>query len=216
MINLFLKDCSTLFTPQGVQRSNFEFDISDYFDEGGVFDDSYNSGSIDFLDDCDFYESLSSMVSSLEDISLYSSYSSYSGVIPEPYISYFSDIFASPDHFFDDYVAFVTQEYSGSYSSTVYNMFVSDNLLYNGSSFSGSGTIYKYYSSSRFPTFEHYSDSNFSFTPGSGAVFTSLSSPYPDFTVTSLSSVRILYALFFAFLIFSFHFMFHVKHSQRR
>ena len=216
MINLFSKDCVTLLTPTGVQRRNFEFDLSDYFDDGSVFDDSYNSGSIDFLDNSDFYESLSSVVSSLDDISLYSSYSSYSDVIPEPYISYFSDIFASPDHFFDDYVAFVTRESSGSHSSTVYNMFVSDNLVYNGSSFSGSGTIYKYYLSSKFPTFQHYSDSSFSFTPGSGAVFTSLPSPYPDFTVTSLSSVRILYALFFGFLIFSFSFMFHVKHTIRR
>ena len=90
MINLFSKDCVTLLTPTGVQRRNFEFDLSDYFDDGSVFDDSYNSGSIDFLDNSDFYESLSSVVSSLDDISLYSSYSSYSDVIPEPYISYFS------------------------------------------------------------------------------------------------------------------------------
>lgn len=216
MINLFSKDCATLLSPQGVQRRNFEFDLSDYYDEGSVFDDSYNSGSIDYLDDDVFYDSLSSMVSSLEDISLYSSYGSYFGVIPEPYLTYFSDLFASPEHFFSDYVAFVSQEHSGSYSSTVYNMFISDNLSYNGSSFSGSGTMYKYYTSSRFPCFTYSQDSSFSFSPGSGAVFTSLSSPYPDFTVTSLSSVRILYALFFGFLIFSFIFMFHVKHSLRR
>lgn len=216
MNNLFLKDCATLFTPEGVQRRNFEFDFSDYYDDGSLFDDSYNSGSIDYLDDDVFYDSLSSMVSSLEDISLYSSYGSYFGVIPEPYLTYFSDLFASPDHLFSDYVAFVSHESSGQYSSTVYNMFISDNLSYNGSSFSGSGIMYKYYTSSRFPSFTYSQDSSFSFSPGSGAVFTSLPSHYPDFTVTSLSSVRILYALFFGFLIFSFIFIFHVKHSSRR
>lgn len=215
MINLFSKDCVTLSTPQGVQRRNFEFDISDYFDEVGDFDDSHNSSAIDFLDDSEFYDSISSMASSLEDISLYSSYSSFHGTIPEPYLTYFSDLYASPNHFFDDYVAFVTQESSGSYTSTVYNMFISSDLVYTGNSFSGSGTLYKYYNSSRFPTYTYSQDSSFSLSVGSGAVFTSLPSPFPDFTVTTLASVRILYALFFAFLILSFSFMFHVKHTSR-
>lgn len=216
MINLFLKDCATLSTPQGAQRRNFEFDISDYFDEGSAFNDAFNSSAIDFLDDSEFFESLSSLASSLEDISLYSSYSSYYGTIPEPYLTYFSDLYASPNHFFDDYVAFVSQESRGSYTSTVYNMFISSDLVFTGNSFSGSGTLYKYYTSNRFPTYTHIQDSSFYLSVGSGAVFTSLPSPFPDFTIISLSPVRILYALFFAFLIFSFFFMFHVKHLTRR
>lgn len=214
MINLFLKDCATLHKPDGVQRHNFNW--GDLYDVGGDLDDiSYGSGSFP-----DFYDfgslPFDDIVSTLEDISLYSSYSSYSGVIPEPYLTYFSSLYANPEFLFSDYVAFVTQESFGSYSSTVYNMFISDDLVYNGGSFSGSGTLYKYYSSSRFPTFVHSRDSSFHLSVGSGAVFTSLSSPFPDFTVPYLSSRYVLYALFFAFLIFSFMFMFHVKHSPRR
>lgn len=216
MINLFLKDCVTLSTPQGVQRRNFEFDISDYFDDGSAFDDPRNSTVMDFLDDSEFFESISSMASTLEDISLYSSYSSFYGTIPEPYLTYFSNLYASSNHLFDDYVAFVSRESSGSYTSTAYNMFISSDLVFTGNSFSGSGTLYKYYTSNRFPTYTYTQDSSFSLSVENGAVFTSLPSPFPDFTISSLSSVRILYALFFAFLIFSFFFMFHVKHSARR
>lgn len=214
MINLLLKDCATLRKPDGAQRHNFNF--GDLYDVGGDLDDiSYGSGVFPNSDDFDG-TSFDDIVSTLEDISLYSSYSAYSGVIPEPYLTYFSSLYANPEYVFSDYVAFVTHESSGSYTSTVYNMFISDDLVYNGGSFSGSGTLYKYYTSSRFPTFVHSEDSSFYLSVGSGAVFTSLPSAYPDFTVPYLSSRYALYALFFGFLIFSFLFMFHVKHSTRR
>lgn len=214
MINLYSKDCAALRKPDGAQRHNFNW--GDLYDVGGDLDDiSYGTGD---LSDFDVFnsDSFDDLVSTLDDISLYSSYSAYFGVIPEPYLTYFSSLYANPEFIFSDYVAFVTQEYSGSYSSTVYNMFISDDLVYNGGSFSGSGTLYKYYTSSRFPAFVRLQDSSFHLSVGSGAVFTSLSSPFPDFTVPYLSSRYVLYALFFGFLIFSFMFMFHVKHSTRR
>lgn len=161
------------------------------------------------------WQAITNNTMSLEDsIELYSTYNTYSGVIPEPYLTYFSSLYSK--EVFSNYVSFVTQETSGSYTSTVYNMFISDDLIYNGSSFSGSGTLYKYYTSSRFPTYTYAQDSSFVLVPHSGAVFSSLPSPYPDFTVTHLSGRYVLYALFFVFLFFCFSSLFHVKHYFKR
>lgn len=217
MINLFLKDLHGLLPPGGGQTANF----SEVFEDVPEDYNPTRAIPLDFSDLdstlLDMWDSITSLSSGLDSLSeAYSSFNTYPGVIPEPYITYFSSIFLMPEYFFSDYVAFVTQEFSGSYSSTVYNFFVSPNLSFSGSSFSGSGTLYKYYSSSRFPTYVVDLEPSFSLRLGSGAVFTSLSgTPYPDFTATTLSSRYVLYALFFIILWLAAAAMFHVKRLVR-
>lgn len=198
-MNLFFKDSVGLHLPEGLQvpefKEIFEEVPQDYNPTRAVPIDYSDS----FLDVC---SAITDISSSLEDIESYSSYNSSFGVIPEPYITYFSDLYAQTR--WSDYVAFVTQETSGSYTSTVYNCFVGD-IAYNGSTFSGNGTLYKYYASSRFPTYVHYIDSNFSYSPGSGAAFTSVSgTPYPDFTSNLATGYYTLYFLVLIFLLICF------------
>lgn len=210
-MNFFLKSSASL----QMQRRNFE----EIFPE---LPEDYNPTRAIPIDYTEIFDTLNNMweaitnntVAMQDGIELYSAYNTYSGIIPEPYLTYFSSLYAK--EIFSDYVSFITQETSGTYTSTVYNMFISDNLIYNGSSFSGSGTLYKYYTSSRFPTYTYLQDSAFTLVPSSGAVFSSLPGPFPDFTVTYLSSRYVLYALFFAFLFFCFSSLFHVKHYFRR
>lgn len=194
-MNFFSKSSALLRS----QRRNFE----EIFPEVPEDYNPTRAIPIDYVEISDtlnnMWEAITNSTTTMQDsIELYNSYNTYSGVIPEPYLTYFSALYAKES--FSDYVSFVTQETSGSYTSTVYNMFISQDLVYNGSSFSGSGTLYKYYTNSRFPTYTYSQDSAFTLVPSSGAVFSSLSSPYPDFTVTHLSGRYVLYALFFAFL----------------
>ena len=176
-MNLFLKDFVGLHLPEGLQAPEFK----EIFEEVPQDYNPTRAVPIDYSDSfLDVWSAITDISSSLEDIESYSSYNSSFGVIPEPYITYFSDLYAQTR--WTDYVAFVTQETSGSHTSTVYNCFVGD-IAYNGSTFSGNGTLYKYYASSRFPTYVHYIDSNFSYSPGSGAAVATLAVSYTHLTL---------------------------------
>lgn len=184
-------------------------EFSDFFDEVPQGFEPTRAVPVE-VDYKEFTDTLYNMYSVLTDntiatntlIDTYSSYSPSYGVIPEPYLTYFSSLYAKS--VLQDYVAFVTQERSGNYTTTVYNMFISPDLTYSGSSFSGSGTLYKYYTSSRWPTYTYNQDNNFYLSISSGAVFSSLPGPFPDFTVSYVAPRLVLYALFFAFLCYSF------------
>lgn len=216
-MNLFLKDSFCLLQPLGWQTEEFSEvfeDVPEEYNPTRAIPLDFSSLDSTLLDMWDSITSLSYGLDSF--VESYSSFGTSYGIIPEPYLTYFSSIFAMPEHFFSDYVAFVTQEFSGSYSSTVYNFFISPDLSFSGSSFSGSGTLYKYYSSSRFPTYVVDLEPSFFLRLGSGAIFTSLSgTPYPDFTATTLAPRYALYAIFFVTLWLAAASMFHVKRLVR-
>ncbi len=204
-MNFFLKSshCSAADSQQSANA-----DFSDAFLPSIELDSTHNSSA--------FWEEFTliqhntfSAISSLADsVSLYSSYNSYTGVIPSPYLDYIRDI--RLQYLDRDYVSFVTQETkyvnNSTYRSTVYNIFVSDSLDFNGNSYTGSGILYKYYSSPSlyFPTYSSTLDSSFYFAPGSGAVWSSLPGSAPDFCRSVYGPYYCLFFMFFIFIYFCF------------
>lgn len=184
------------------EQARASFNLQDAFLPTDKIDSSNNTSA--YLED--IQDSIQSLADSIQ---LYSSYNSHTGVIPQPYLDYLIDI--RLQYLQRDYVAFVTQETkhvnNNTYRSTVYNIFISSSLTYNGSSYSGSGILYKYYGSSNsyFPTYTALQDSSFSVSVGTGAHWSSLStSTAPDFCRTSYGSYYCLFFMFFIFIYLCF------------
>lgn len=182
------------------EQARASFNLQDAFLPTDKIDSSNNTSA--YLED--IQDSIQSLADSIQ---LYSSYDSYTGVIPQPYLDYLRDI--RLQYLERDYVAFVTQETKyvnhNTYRSTVYNIFISDSLSYNGSFYSGSGILYKYYGSPNnyFPTYTALQDSSFSFSAGTGAHWSSLPSA-PDFCRTSYGPYYCLFFMFFIFIYLCF------------
>lgn len=200
-MNLFLKDSALRGLPEGSALPNFQ--LSDAFSDVPPSPTSSTRAFLDMADNLDSF------------IELYSNYTPYSSIIPEPYLTYMQSLVL--DNFFHDYVAFVTQETSGSYYTTVYNIAFGD-LIYTGSSISATGsvTLYKMYTSNRFPQYRVSTDSSFSLSLGSSLVYTNLESPYPNFALPVLSGWYVLFALFFGFVMFCFARFFYVRFFKLR
>lgn len=90
-MNLFFKDSVGLHLPEGLQAPEFK----EIFEEVPQDYNPTRAVPIDYSDSfLDVCSAITDISSSLEDIEFYSSYNSSFGVIPEPYITYFSDLYA--------------------------------------------------------------------------------------------------------------------------
>jgi hypothetical protein len=152
------------------------------------YDDNYFGPS-------DFSLFLSSLSSELKAV-----VSPSSRLLSSPYYDYLvSYAMARPPLY--HYVCYVTSRYMSNRTYYYYNIAISDNLLYNGSSFSGNVTIYSIRDDA---TISVSSDSSFVLNPGNSLVFTDLDSHYPDIC----SPFRFNYALFFVITIVILYYVF--------
>lgn len=146
-----------------------------------------------------------------------SSYNTFYATLSEPYLTYLQS-YASSRSLNEHYVAFITQDskYVGTQNrtSTVYNIFISDDLEVSGSTFTGSGTLYRIFASTNyFDQFSVLTDSNFILNAGTALVYTDLTSDYPDIVSSTTTYPALLFYLLLS-IVFSV-FLLRLVHAKK-